>query len=247
MDEMEFVRSNANKIFRSNSSYRESWISNQLATIPSGNSILDAGSGGQPFRKYCQHLRYTALDFGQLDAGNLIIEGQYGHIDIRSDITSIPLPNASFDAVMCTEVLEHVFDPTTAITELGRVLKPGGILLLTAPLCSFEHQAPHHFYGGFSRFWYERALSEASFTAIRVEQNGSFFRFFGQECQRLVRILFRHRRLWSWKRVVLLPLELTFAAAFSMLIPAICFVIDKMVPTPGVTLGYHVTAKKKDG
>ena len=57
-------------------------------------------------------------------------------LDIVGDITSIPEPDASFDAILCVEVLEHVPDPLAALRELGRLLKPNGQLILTAPFCS---------------------------------------------------------------------------------------------------------------
>tara|TARA_B100001248_G_scaffold217625_1_gene172793 strand:- start:3505 stop:4212 length:708 start_codon:yes stop_codon:yes gene_type:complete len=49
------------------------------------------------------------------------------------NITNIPLENASLDAVMCSEVLEHVDSPQESIQELVRVLKPGGIMALSVP------------------------------------------------------------------------------------------------------------------
>src|SRR5674476_1266665 len=54
-------------------------------------------------------------------------------IDLVSDITAIPAPDASFDAILCSEVLEHVPEPTHALDEFTRLLKPGGVLILTAP------------------------------------------------------------------------------------------------------------------
>lgn len=231
-------------IVRANSAYREKWISAQLHRIPPGNLILDAGCGGQPYRKDCSHLRYMSQDSAQLDAKLQIIGGAYGQIDVISDITKIPLPDSTFDAVLCTEVLEHVPDPVVAVFELSRLLKPGGTLLLTAPLCSFEHQEPYHFYGGFSRYWYQRVLAAAGLRDIRVEPNGGYFRFFGQECQRIVRLLFRGRPFTSPMRWLMLPIELVSVALLTVAAPIICHFLDKKLRTPGLTLGYHVVATK---
>ncbi len=49
------------------------------------------------------------------------------------NINSIPLESASLDAVMCSEVLEHVDSPEESIQELIRVLKPGGVMALSVP------------------------------------------------------------------------------------------------------------------
>ncbi len=61
--------------------------------------------------------------------------------DIIADITNFNphIPNESFDALMCTEVLEHVVDPFSAIRELRRVVKTGGYILFTTPLNARIH------------------------------------------------------------------------------------------------------------
>ncbi len=51
----------------------------------------------------------------------------------RSEIERLPLLDAAFDKVICAEVLEHVFDKEVALKELLRILKPGGLLLITVP------------------------------------------------------------------------------------------------------------------
>ncbi len=81
------------------------------------------------------------IDFGEYDGkgdGEALQIGEfdYGKLDIISDITSIPAPDSSFDAIMCIEVLEHLPDPIKAIQEFYRLLKPNGHLLITAPFCS---------------------------------------------------------------------------------------------------------------
>ena len=54
-------------------------------------------------------------------------------IVIRDISDGIPFPNASFDHVFCIEVLEHVPNPWGALTEIHRVLRPGGVLALSVP------------------------------------------------------------------------------------------------------------------
>lgn len=233
-----------NKVFRANIYGREIWIHSQLAKIISGRHILDIGCGGQPFRKYCQHLNYKSHDFAQLDAKTQIIGGKYGELDYISDICAIPEKDSTFDAILCTEVLEHVPEPIKAIKEMSRLLKPGGRLILTVPLAAFIHQAPYHFYGGYTPYWFEKFLKESGFSNWEIEPNGGFFRYFGQECQRVTRILFRDRPFTSPLRWFLLPLEVCSLLCFTILSPLVCAILDKYITAPEYTIGYHVLAIK---
>ena len=52
------------------------------------------------------------------------------------DITAIPRPDASYDATLCSHVLEHVGDDRAALRELHRVLVPGGWAVLQVPIAS---------------------------------------------------------------------------------------------------------------
>ena len=52
---------------------------------------------------------------------------------VIDDITNSRLSEASFDLIVCTEVLEHIADSVSAIREMYRLLKPGGLLILSTP------------------------------------------------------------------------------------------------------------------
>ncbi|MCL4352881.1 MAG: class I SAM-dependent methyltransferase [Patescibacteria group bacterium] len=169
---------------------RKKWIKKHLLAISKNRRILDAGAGECIYKRYCSHLEYVAQDFGKYNGnGNLIglqkTRWNLSKIQIKSDISSIPEPNVSFDAILCSEVLEHVPKPLLAIKEFARLLKPGGQLLLTAPFCSFTHFAPYFFNTGFSRYFYEVNLPEYGFQIKEIEPNGNYFSFLAQELHRL--------------------------------------------------------------
>jgi SAM-dependent methyltransferase len=106
-------------------------------------------------------------------------------LDIVCDIAAIPEPDRSFDAIMCTEVLEHIPDPLAALREFSRLTRPNGYLVLTAPFCSLSHFAPFHYSTGFNHYWYERHLKELGFEILELQANGSFFEYVAQEIHRV--------------------------------------------------------------
>jgi len=172
-----------------NLSNRQDWIKRQLLSLPAEQRILDAGAGERQYRQHCGHLRYVSQDFNQyrgdgngvgLQTGNWDISG----IDIVSDIGNIPEPDESFDAILCTEVFEHLPDPAQALREFGRLLRHGGVLIVSAPFNSLTHFAPYHYSTGFSRYWYEHHLAIAGFRIDAIEQNGNYVDYVSQEVRR---------------------------------------------------------------
>lgn len=105
--------------------------------------LLDVGCGNSPFRHLLDPAvtRYqgvdvaVAADFGYQNPDTVYYDG---HV--------LPFPDASFDAVLCTEVLEHIAEPAETIREIYRVLKPGGRLLLTIPWSARFHYQPHDYH-----------------------------------------------------------------------------------------------------
>jgi SAM-dependent methyltransferase len=191
------LKSLAPDVGKNNLSSRERWLKDTLLAIPNNSRILDAGAGTQQYRKFCRHLEYVSQDFGDYDGkgdDTALQTGEfdYGTLDIVSDITSIPEPDESFDAILCVEVLEHLPNPVLAIKEFSRLLKPGGHLIITAPFCSLTHFAPYHFSSGFNLYWYERYLAEYGFKDVQISQNGNFFEFLAQEVYRIPSIAGRY-------------------------------------------------------
>lgn len=187
-----------------NESARQAWLAETLAAIPAGSRLLDAGAGELKNKKYCGHLEYTSQDFNQYSGGDEALdEGiptrawDTSRIDIVSDIVSIPADDDSFDAILCSEVFEHIPDPLAALDEFRRLLRPGGILVLTAPFSSNVHMAPYFFGTGFSRYWYEYHLAARAFDIEELVPNGDWFVLLRQELTRLGG-LERQRGSWTW-------------------------------------------------
>jgi ubiquinone/menaquinone biosynthesis C-methylase UbiE len=183
-----------------NEDARQQWLRRTLANLPAGLRILDAGAGELRNKRLCTHLDYVSQDFGQYEgqgnrAGLQTGAWDTSRIDIVSDIIDIPQPDGSFDAILCSEVLEHLPSPERAIGEFRRLLKPGGTLILTAPFASLVHFAPYHFASGFSRYWYEHHLPAHGFEIAELTPNGDWFALLRQE---LIRWPSMARRAGQW-------------------------------------------------
>lgn len=230
------------RILNHNLVNRDAWIAGQAALLPAGTLVLDVGAGSCPYRGYFSHCRYQTQDFVAL-APNQLRNGGYGQIDYVCDAASIPVAPSSFDAILCAEVLEHVPEPVKVVRELARILKPGGKLILTAPLGSGVHQEPHHYYGGYTEYWYRKFLSEAGFDNITVEANAGSFLFYAQESIRFLRnsrpfalkIPLFAQLLWTPFWLLLLPI-------LGVLIPISATLFDPFDDEQRFTVGYHVTA-----
>lgn len=173
-----------------NEQERNHWVESALAALPQGWRLLDAGAGEGRYRPHCSHLDYVSQDFAQYDgqgnaSGLQMGEWDTSRIQLVCDITDIPEPDSCFDAILCTEVFEHLPDPKAAINEFARLLRPGGILIVTAPFCSLTHFAPYHFSTGFNRYFYENCLPTAGFAIEELTPNGNFFQFLAQELRRI--------------------------------------------------------------
>jgi SAM-dependent methyltransferase len=101
--------------------------------------VLDIGCGHMPFRGdvSAKGAVYRGLDR----------EARTEGVDYLGDVQDLrEIATASVDTVMCFEVLEHVPDPSRAMSEISRVLRLHGTLLLTVPHLSRLHEEPHDYY-----------------------------------------------------------------------------------------------------
>jgi SAM-dependent methyltransferase len=124
--------------------------------------VLDAGAGMAPFRTLFEHVTYETADFAQVP------RKKYSELDHVCDLTSIPVPDGTYDLVLCTQVMEHVPEPETVLREFHRVLKPGGKVFLSAPLFYREHETPYDFHR-FTQFAWKRLAERTGFRVKEIK------------------------------------------------------------------------------
>jgi len=121
--------------------------------------VLDVGCGRKPYRGFVPAVRYVGIE---LDTPEL---REIGEADVYYSAGRFPLADQSFDGALCSQVLEHIFEPAAFLQEIRRVLRPGGVLLLTTPFVWDEHSQPYDF-GRYSSFGLRHLLEAAGFEII---------------------------------------------------------------------------------
>jgi len=160
--------------------HRDEWLKPLAAALPPGSRVLDAGAGSSKYRQRFAHCRYETQDFCQYE-GKLVKYLQ--PIDYVCDVAHIPLPDATFDAILCTEVLEHVVEPVAVVQEFSRLLKPGGQLWLTTPHGTYVHMEPYHYNCGLTEYWYRHWLPKFGVTLQSLAYQGGPGRACSTYCQ----------------------------------------------------------------
>ena len=224
-------------IFNYNDYERDRFVAEVAQGLPPGTRVLDAGAGPCRYKHLFSHCEYKSQDFAQYPGK----EFSYGTLDFVGDITNIAAPDGSFDCILCTEVFEHIPRPDLAVREFARLLRPGGLLAITAPLGSGIHMPPYFYYGGFSPYWYEHFLPAAGISVESIRANGGFFKLYGQESRRFLSLLTPSRPLG---RALFFPVKLLFALWFRVLVPVACHYLDRFDNEHEFTAGYFVRGRK---
>jgi SAM-dependent methyltransferase len=137
----------------------------ELSPNISGN-LLDIGCGSKPYQSILSIHSHTGME---IDSE---IARQKGIADIFYDGVTFPFPENSFDSALCNQVLEHVFNPDIFLSEIARILKPDGKLLLTVPFVWDEHEQPYDF-ARYSSFGVIALLEKNGFKVIHHKKLGA--------------------------------------------------------------------------
>jgi SAM-dependent methyltransferase len=103
-----------------------------IQEIPKGATVLDVGVGSAPYWHVRPDLEWSGLDVAPSEKTDYLITKN----------SLWPIKDNSFDVVLCTQVIEHVEDPAFLVSEIQRILKPGGKIILNAPFLYPFHGMP---------------------------------------------------------------------------------------------------------
>lgn len=181
--------------------------------------VLDLGAGLRPFADLIPG-QAIALDYRPRP-----------ELDVIGDAHHLPFADASVDAVVCTEVFEHLLDPPAAAQEIIRILKPGGRLILTTRFCFPLHDRPAD-YWRFTSYTLSRLFAPLS--PVVLPQHTAYQTLLVL----LVRLVMEPTRL---NRVVSPPV-LALCALLWGLEP----VAGRLLPSDALTSGYLVAGRKPD-
>lgn len=152
--------------------------------------LVDIGCGVRPYQHCFAHCRYVGLEVTQESP-----HGSARRPDVQFDGRTLPLRDGSTDAILCTQVLEHVFEPSDFLSELRRVLKPGGRLLLTVPFVWDEHEQPFD-YARYTSFGLRHLLQKSGFRVLVLDKTLPGLPTLGQ-----LLLCWAHKQTHRWPRL----------------------------------------------
>ena len=215
-------------IFNPNRRCIEKFIEKSAGKMEKGAKILDAGAGPCPYKKFFKHCKYEATDF----------KNKFNNLDFICSLDKIPKPANSYDAILSTEVLEHVEYPQKVVNEFYRLLKKSGRLFLTVPQGWMIHQEPYNFYY-FTKYGLISLLKNSGFKKFKIIPKGGYFWFLA-DAIRFNEITQQYKK----HPLIYYPLKIIEFPFTSIIFPFILFYLDFLDKEKKWTMGYVVEAEK---
>jgi SAM-dependent methyltransferase len=125
-----------------------------------GGKLLDVGCGSQQYRAYLNYQHYFGIEWSSAKRPPVV-----------ADVCQIPFRDAAFDSALCTEVLEHLPEPGKCLSEIHRVVKPGGSVFFTVPMTVHTHSEPHDFYR-YTQYGLRYQLEKHGFEIVTLRRLG---------------------------------------------------------------------------
>ena len=212
--------------------------------------VLDAGAGEQPYKRIFDGLNYESTD---MPGGFYKMKH-----DFECELHDIPKPNDHYDVVVLTQVLEHVPDPQATLSEIYRVLKPNGKLLISVPLNGPLHGEPWHFFQ-FTHYGLNQLALNTGFHITEIEKIGGTFWLIGKRLPiAFSQLLKQYDPFRAKKRgqnvvfstlisFLLLPTWFIFYLPAAYIIRPFCYWLDYLDRQKILTTGYTAVFIKNMG
>lgn len=220
--------------------YVTRFVKNVAISLAENTLILDAGAGESVYKKFFSHCTYKAIDLAVGES-----RWNYSNLDYIGPLHKMPIEDNQFDAVLCTQVLEHLEWPRESVKEMYRVLKPGGKIYMTVPMSQNEHQVPYDFFR-YTSYGIKSIFMHAGFQNVVVNPLGGMWVRWAYELPRCLTI-FPTTGLRSKKPkllgIALLPLRY-FVLCLIRFLQIGFLLIDKLDKARDDPFGWSCEAKK---
>ncbi len=240
------------------------WIDLQLSHLQASlarvaprahGRLLDVGCGEKPF----EHLfrpyvtEYVGVEYE--DTFLLTESGRRGRsaVDVTYDGKRLPFDDASFDTVLSSQVLEHTPAPADLVREMARVLRPGGVLLLSAPFSFRLHEEPHDYFR-YSPHGLRQLCHQAGLVVEQIDPQGGLWSLLAHKLNSYLALRVADvsglaqamgkmgheastsARPRAWTLPLVAPVMLACAAGARLL--------DRALPDPTESLGFTLVATR---
>lgn len=145
--------------------YVDDFLERQFSTTQTGTLGLDVGGHKNEKR--------GKFDPTHLNPIVLNISAQKD-LDVSGDAAWLPFEQGTFEWILCSELLEHVNEPSQVLSEAFRVLKVKGKLIITVPFLFRVHADPVDI-GRYTQWYWQRHLEAAGFSSVQIEKQGLFW------------------------------------------------------------------------
>jgi len=144
-----------------------------LEHMPKDAIVYDIGCGQKPFADF---LRGKVKSHIGVD----LVDGFYSpdQVDLIGTAYDVPAPDASGDAIILSQVIEHLETPMLAMKEANRLLKPGGVLFLSFPFLYPQHAQPRD-YLRYTEYYLASTLADKNFEIVACDRIGGFWYLIG--------------------------------------------------------------------
>ena len=213
------------------------FVARVASEIPAESYVLDAGAGQCTYKPFFKRHAYIAVDAAWGDDN-----WDYSQLDLICDLEQLPFSENKFDAVICTQVLEHVKEPQWVINEAFRTLKPGGVIHLSAPQGWGIHQQPHDYFR-FTKYGLQYLFEKSGFHHIDVQPSCGYFGYLANRLTVFPKTLFWNIKS-RWVRLVMFPLELLSIFLFVLIFPLMLNGMDSFDRRKDYTLHYFAKGVK---